>query len=871
MPRAGYRETETKMSRRLATGVLFLCLLGLLKSASVCAAENNQADLYVWPHANSTSVELVLPQTPPDMPGLETALAQSIGGPLSDIRTVSRDGKWIVMARCEARTERGGAVVKGRIDLTPLLKPADSLGLDWVTVSLHLPGTPGDSCSGARREAGDPGDPPFYYAFRATDARSAPPIPFAFGYTGADAVHILWPAAPILLLPVLLTLFLRRNALRARNADPAAVWFGYTRFFRAIAIGMWGAWLFVMLGSARLNLLTFLSPAGSNWAATGIFAITTALPPMAVQMACAALSQAVFARVRGVVWTPGELAMQTFWMLAMRVAPAIGVSVAIVAANDSDYRVAVIALVAGVVGYFVTAWRWARAADLLPVALTVGELRDRVFALAENAGVAVKQLYVLPVSRSRMVNAAAAQGNLVLLTDYLIRSMSRREVDTVVAHELTHLKRRDPRGIRLVGILTVLVAGGVRYWLNESHPETAPYDPLIAVACLGLIPPVIYGYSRFCERRADLGAVTLTGDPEAYITALARLTRLNMMPMDWGRAGGNLMTHPSTMRRVREVARHGNVPPERLADLLADRAEIEDRYELPEAVLGTDRLFTTRFKTGMTMRVFWAQMLIPPAGTALFAVASRYAGAYSLLVCAVGIPISLALCAAAVSRLAASGYQRLEPIIRSRAGNREAVFVGFAPDAEPRTYEGLANWDIGLLTLDNGRLRYDGEQIRFAVPSERIIDIDTTQGLPGWVRSPRVRVRIQDGENVRTFTLQSLGTPTLNAGAGQTEQLARDLELRLRSASGGTAPEGDGQFPSPAEVTGASPRDMRKPVVAIAGLYLSLAVGAVVGVLFGLSFAIEPLGGAWWVMVAAGLGLLPRLLPYFRYKETRIP
>ena len=79
---------------------------------------------------------------------------------------------------------------------------------------------------------------------------------------------------------------------------------------------------------------------------------------------------------------------------------------------------------------------------LLP--LDNGVLRDRVFELARLAGVKVNQVYLWQTKDDRSANAAAVVGNKVLLTDYLLQNLSKRQVDYVVAHELAHLRHRHP-------------------------------------------------------------------------------------------------------------------------------------------------------------------------------------------------------------------------------------------------------------------------------------------------------------------------------------------------------------------------------------------------------------------------------------------
>src|SRR5262249_4181858 len=76
-----------------------------------------------------------------------------------------------------------------------------------------------------------------------------------------------------------------------------------------------------------------------------------------------------------------------------------------------------------------------------PEALTVGELRDRVFELAKRARTELRQVFVMPAGKSQMANAFASGNKTVLFTDYLLARLNKREVIAVAAHEITHLQK----------------------------------------------------------------------------------------------------------------------------------------------------------------------------------------------------------------------------------------------------------------------------------------------------------------------------------------------------------------------------------------------------------------------------------------------
>lgn len=91
------------------------------------------------------------------------------------------------------------------------------------------------------------------------------------------------------------------------------------------------------------------------------------------------------------------------------------------------------------------------------------------------------------------------------------------------------------------------------------------------------------------------------------------------------------------------------------------------------------------------------------------------------------------------------GYRQLGHRLRiklEREGidTRQGLFVNFSPDREPRTYEHYANWDVGFVFLDKNRLVYVGDQARFQIRREQVLDVTLLDGFPSWSRPLRVCV-----------------------------------------------------------------------------------------------------------------------------------
>ena len=74
--------------------------------------------------------------------------------------------------------------------------------------------------------------------------------------------------------------------------------------------------------------------------------------------------------------------------------------------------------------------------------IATGPLSDRVAELAANAGQKEARLYVSQSARSQVLNAFALFGAGVVLAAPPA-ALTRREVDAIAAHELSHLRRKN--------------------------------------------------------------------------------------------------------------------------------------------------------------------------------------------------------------------------------------------------------------------------------------------------------------------------------------------------------------------------------------------------------------------------------------------
>ena len=201
-------------------------------------------------------------------------------------------------------------------------------------------------------------------------------------------------------------------------------------------------------------------------------------------------------------------------------------------------------------------------------------LGDRIKALAGRAGVRVADVTQMDMSRqTRKANAFFAglgPTKRIALGDTLVEEFTPDEIEVIVAHELGHQVHRDIwKGVAL-GSLTTL---GGAYALSRIAPPLAwrwrdrlgfeRIDDIASVPLLGLLMsvlsvlgmPLANAFSRnLVERPADRYALELTGRPDAFITAMEKLTRLNLTDPNPPAAIKLLLySHPPVAERIAEA------------------------------------------------------------------------------------------------------------------------------------------------------------------------------------------------------------------------------------------------------------------------------------------------------------------------------
>lgn len=222
-------------------------------------------------------------------------------------------------------------------------------------------------------------------------------------------------------------------------------------------------------------------------------------------------------------------------------------------------------LTAGVIAKIGTGFsRWADGMKIN--FLKTGENKNRAFAMAQEMGITLRRVFVVPAGKGRLTNAFGSRDSIGL-TDNLGKYLTREQIRFVIAHELSHVKLRHARKqfFFVIGIYSFLALA-----LFILGPFLRQFPPLYSFVIV--LFPLLFGdwFSRKLEYEADRQAFHVIQDPETAIRALARLLKSNDLPPQRGSLSQIFMSHPFFLQRARAIAKAGDVSTNRLNRILAE-------------------------------------------------------------------------------------------------------------------------------------------------------------------------------------------------------------------------------------------------------------------------------------------------------------
>jgi len=401
--------------------------------------------------------------------------------------------------------------------------------------------------------------------------------------------------------------------------------------------------------------------------------------------------------------------------------------------------------------------------------LVEGELRTRIFELAARAGVKLRNVSILTSPTPHPPAAFATRSGVILLNQGLLRSLSRREVDAVVCHELSHIG--PVKGSALAWPYGVLIASVVG---SQWIPNFADFIPLPLLTIYFMIK----SWRRGEERKADLDSVRWSSDPEALVTGLVRVSRANGMPLEWGAPVSWMMGHPPTVDRLRAIAHAGRLPESRVAELLDEsRQDPVDHYTEAEAdVVLDDAAFSPALRRRVQVRLAWYGALAPIAlGLPIPWLLERI-GLSWWEVLVIGCLAGMIALSLGTEWIAGS----VRDAVKSRAIARhgQGLFVGFSPASEPRLFDGSYQYDQGIARFANGALEFAGDRGKFTLDRRLVQRVWLGDGPRHWTprRVVYIECRPSPESALVTFSLQSLEAWFWPSTAAMAKRLHRKVD-----------------------------------------------------------------------------------------------
>ncbi len=166
-------------------------------------------------------------------------------------------------------------------------------------------------------------------------------------------------------------------------------------------------------------------------------------------------------------------------------------------------------------------------------------LMETVRNQAQRVGIQMPEVAIFPsMDVNAFATGARRNAALVAVSEGLLRTMSRREIEAVLAHEVSHVANGDMVTLTLiqgvVNTFVIFLARVIGYFVdtailkNEKGRGIGYWVTVMAAELLlGLFASIIVmWFSRRREFRADAGAAALVG-PEPMVAALRRLQQLH--------------------------------------------------------------------------------------------------------------------------------------------------------------------------------------------------------------------------------------------------------------------------------------------------------------------------------------------------------
>ena len=224
-------------------------------------------------------------------------------------------------------------------------------------------------------------------------------------------------------------------------------------------------------------------------------------------------------------------------------------------------------------------------------------LYDMLDALCQRAGLERVPLLCWAGERAPVAfTVGQGEATTIVLSAALVRGMTLREMQGILAHEIVHVRNGDialmqlamvagrlTRLLSQIGLLLVFLS----LFLRVVAAHTIPIPPLMILVVAPIAVSMLQlALSRAREGEADLEAAELTGDPHALASALVKMRRHEQMLLRGRfptvapiRIPSLLRDHPATDERIRALLSMRQPP--RIDAVDDDAVQFASDYEAP--------------------------------------------------------------------------------------------------------------------------------------------------------------------------------------------------------------------------------------------------------------------------------------------------
>lgn len=252
------------------------------------------------------------------------------------------------------------------------------------------------------------------------------------------------------------------------------------------------------------------------------------------------------------------------------------------------------------------------------------ELYNLLENLCITVGMTMPRLEIIEShARNAFASGIDDKSFTVTVTRGLLQSLSKDEVEGVLAHELTHIQNRDVRLLiitiiftGMIGFAAQVIWSQVRYglWVGPRRSSNGKGNngiiilmAIAAVLWIGYFATIFtrFALSRRREYMADAGAVQITKNPDGMMRALMRIAGKDQIPKIPGDITmmcienrvpfiGLFATHPPIEKRIQTLSENTGFAVPDLPQLRPFHAPRADRKETISPVQHPRENWTTR-------------------------------------------------------------------------------------------------------------------------------------------------------------------------------------------------------------------------------------------------------------------------------------